>query len=256
MGKSSLRTGLTIVEMVIVSLIVAMLMGYVWKFYSSSTEINRHTYSQSQLQTDTRLFFDQFARDVASSYRFCEMDYETHKMAFYVFQDVMTPSDTILYNGATLRLKEDHSIVVSRVEYSWDSESKKVVRKQVPGKLAITKKPAMTFTEDSSNAAPEDAPKERVYLTNIQQFDFRAYQVVLDFKAGSSDPLYKVTPIESKDQASATTFVTLRVHNKIDEAGSRRDEELDVVSKFYSRVRLAEATYPGYFSMVDEDGSF
>jgi hypothetical protein len=49
----------------------------------------------------------------------------------------------------------------------------------------------------------------------------------------------------------------LRIHTKIDEGSEkRRDEELDIVTKFYSSVKLAEVANPGHFSSTDSDGRF
>jgi len=48
----------------------------------------------------------------------------------------------------------------------------------------------------------------------------------------------------------------LRIHTKIDESAGKRDEELDIVTKFYSSYRLAEVANPGSFSTTDSDGKF
>jgi len=262
MAQNSRRSAFTLVEMIVTVLIVSMLMGYAWKIFFGGRETMRHTVSQSQIQAESRWFLDHLARDIAASYRFYAVNPAEMKFGFYSFQLTRTPTDEIFYDTlrGTFKKPDDYSINVLKIEYSWNQNGT-VKRSQVPGYLKFIKSPP-EFQEGPSAQYEntENAKSEKIVLSHINDFEFKPYQQV--YKRNTANPTeppkVQVVPILSTDPKKAvlTTFITLRIHNKIDEKGDRRDEELDLVGKFYSRVRLAEAAYPGYFCITDEYRTF
>jgi hypothetical protein len=258
------RRAVTIVEMVVTVLIVSFLMGYAWKIWMSGRETTRHTVSQSQMQADTRIFLDRLARDIAAAYRFYTVDPAERKFGFYSFQLTRTPLDEIFYDTlrGTYKKYDDYAINVLKIEYTWNPDGS-VTRSQVPGYLRFLRTP-MSFQEGppAQYEGTENARHEKVMLQHVASFTFKAYQQV--FKRNSANPTEPPTvqvipvpgPLNDPKKAALTTFIVLRLHNKIDEQGDRRDEEVDLVGKFYSRVRLAEAAYPGYFCTTDEFRTF
>lgn len=243
-------------EMVVTVVLVSFLMGYAWKIYFGGRETMRHTVSQSQMQTETRVFFDHLNLDISSAYRFIEVNPDDGKISFYRFQTSRNTLEAMLYDpntGKTLPVTT-YGIDVLKVEYSKQADGT-VKRSQTPGILKIHKN--MEFSEGSPSQYENtpNAPFEKTVLHNIADFDVKGYEQTF---IASNDP--NVNPVSIKEidgkdpkKAPKITFIVLRIHNKIDEVKSRRDEELDLVGKFFSRVRLADAAYPGYFCSTDED---
>ncbi|NLI78093.1 MAG: hypothetical protein GX442_16880 [Candidatus Riflebacteria bacterium] len=256
------RRTFTLTEMIITVLIISFLMGYAWKIWLGGRETTRHTLSQSQIQSDSRIFLDHLARDVAAAYRFYTVNPAEKKFGFYSFQITRTPSDEIFFNtlNGAIKPADEYAINVLKIEYAWSTDGT-VKRSQVPGYLKFIRNP-MVFTEGpaAQYSGTENEKFEKVVLRDVADFDFKPYQQV--FKRTTTNPTeppkVQVVPVTATDpkKATLTTFITLRIHNKIDEVGNRRDEELDLVGKFYSRVRLAEAAYPGYFCTTDEYKTF
>ncbi len=258
------RRAVTIVEMVVTVLIVSFLMGYAWKIWMSGRETTRHTVSQSQMQQDARIFLDRLARDIAAAYRFYTVDPAERKFGFYSFQSTRTPLDEIFFDTlrGTFKNYDDYAINVLKIEYTWNQDGS-VTRVQVPGYLRFLRTP-MNFQEGppAQYEGTENARHEKVMLQHVASFTFKPYQQV--FKRNTSNPTEPPTvqvlpvagPLNDPKKAALTTFLTLRLRSRIDEPGDRRDEEVDLVGKFYSRVRLAEAAYPGYFCTTDEYRTF
>ena len=252
------RRGFTLVELFVTMAIVSLLMGYAWKIYFSGRETMRNTVSQSQMQAETRWFFDQLARDIAAAYRFIEVDPAGKKFSFYCFQTSRRVLEDMLYDTAGKAIApQDQVIDVLKIEYRLEANGQ-VKRQQTPGMLNFLR-PQMTFTVGpaAQYSGTSNEPGTKTVLHNIADFQFAGYEQ--EFKANArpdEDPVV-IRKIEGTDptKAGKTSFITLRVHNKIDEKQGR-DEELDLVCKFYSRVRLADAAYPGYFSTTDENGDY
>lgn len=256
------RRGFTLVEMIVTIVIITFLMGYAWKIYFGGRETMRYNVSMSQMQAEARWFFDQISRDVAACYRFYSVNPADKKFGMYCFQFTRTPLDYIFYDdsagGAAIPANRQQ-IDVLKIEYSWSSDGK-VRRTQTPGKLKFQEaNPTFTQGPASQYTGTENEAREKVVLENIADFIFKPYAQEFDPNAASSENYVKIVPIDAANQAnaSATTFITLRVHSKIDERHSeRRDEELDIVAKLYSRVKLAESVNPGTFCSTDADGRF
>lgn len=252
------RRGFTLVELFVTMAIVTLLMGYAWKIYFSGRDTMRNTVSQSQMQSETRWFFDQLARDVAAAYRFIEVNPTLKKFSFYCFQTSRRTLEDMLYNsGGQAIAPQDQVIDVLKIEYRLEANGQ-VKRQQTPGILNFLRNP-MVFAEGpaAQYSGTSNEPGTKTVLHNIADFEFTGYEQ--DFKASArpdEDPVI-IRKIDGTDaaQAGKTSFIALRVHNKIDERQGR-DEELDLVCKFYSRVRLADAAYPGYFSTTDENGDY
>jgi hypothetical protein len=240
--------------MMIVAAVVALLMGFAWHFYFSGRETMRHTVSQSQVQADTRIILDQLETEMTGCYAFSEVDSEKKKFGFYAFTYSKVPLDEIYYDtSGTARdgqTEKDARIMVARYEYEW-REDGSVLKRRTPGWLYFLQTP-MKFVEGDGNTFDAHTPFEKVVLRDIADFEVRAYSQEID---QSSDSGTKITPLP-REKSEEAAFIVLRLHTKVDEAGNRRDEELDIVTKFYSSTRLAEITNPGYFCSTDRDGKF
>lgn len=255
-----LRRGFTLVEMVVTVIIISFLMGYAWKIYFGGRETMRYNVSMSQMQSEARWFFDQISRDVAACYRFYSVNPADKKFGMYCFQYARTSLDDIYYDSAGKAIPiGKQQIDVMKVEYSWTSDGK-VRRKQIPGKLRFQETdPTFTQGPSSQYSGLETEEREKIVLNNIADFIFKPYAQEFTPNPTSGQNYVKIVPIDatSSSSASATSFITLRIHSKIDEKhADRRDEELDIVAKLYSRVKLAESMNPGTFCSTDADGRF
>lgn len=250
------RCGFTITELIVVTAIVTMLMGVAWKIYFGSREITRHTVSQSQMQTDLRIFLDKLSREIGACYAFHEVDPAAKKFSFFSFRYARTVLEELYYNESTRQSESfiNQKIRVLRIEYEHKANGD-ILRTQKVGNLFFLRAP-IEFQEVTIAGAvdQDDLSFSSVELKNVQDFEFKGYKQEFQYNNPSSP--VSITPLSDPAHASGTTFLTLRIHALKDEVGQRRDEELDVVCKFYSRVKLAEAAYPGYFSSVDSDQRF
>lgn len=254
MAPEKCKKGITLVEMMVVAAVVTLLMGFAWHFYFSGRETMRHTVSQSQVQADTRIMLDQLETEMTSCYAFDEVDSQEKKFSFYAFTYSKVPLDEIFYDntGQPRKTNEesDARIMVAKYEYSWNEDGT-VLKKRTPGWFYFLKKP-MCFTEGDVNTFESYKAFEKKVLRDIAAFEVKAYTQTPD---RDSDTGFRIAPLDSP-QAQNASFIVLRVHTKIDETGNRRDEELDIVTKFYSSVKLTEIANPGYFSSTDADGRF
>lgn len=249
------RKGFTLVEAMIVAGILTLLLGFAWKFYFGGRETMRHTVSQSQVQADTRLLLDQLEVEMGSCYSFNEIDTDGKKFSFYAYAFVRTPLDVVLYdasgNPRSGGSDSDSKLKVIKYEYSW-AEGGKVTKRRTPGWLLFLRNP-MEFKEGDPSAFIAAYSKlEKVVLRDIADFDIKGYSQTPDKTADSGFKTEPVTPAKSSDAA----FIVLRLHTRKDEAASRRDEELDIVTKFYSQVKLAEVSNPDFFCTTDRQGKF
>ncbi len=254
-----MRNGFTLVEMMVTVVIITFLMGYAWKIYFSGRETMRYNVSMSQMQAEARWFFDQISRDVAACYRFYAVNPDEKKLGMYCFQYTRTPLDYVFYSdsagGAAIPVG-DQQIDVLKVEYTFTPDGK-VKRTQTPGKLKFqSANPTFTQGPAAQYTGTENEAREKVLLENIADFVYRPYTQEFKPNPTAGESAVKVTPVTGTS-ASSTVFIALRIHSKIDEKHSeRRDEELDIVAKLYSRVKLADAMYPGIFCSTDADGRF
>lgn len=236
----------------IVAAVVALLMGFAWHFYFSGRETMRHTVSQSQVQADTRIILDQIETEMTSCYAFAEVDQEKKKFSFYSYTYSKVPLDEIFYdssgNTRSTGLDSAARIMVARYEYQW-REDGTVLKKRTPGWLYFLQQP-MKFEEGDANTFDAYPAFEKVVLRDIADFEVKAYSQKNSPATGLQ--ITALTPAQVQDAA----FIVLRIHTKVDEVGNRRDEELDVVTKFYSSVKLADIANPGYFCSTDRDGTF
>ena len=248
--REHFRRGFTLIELLVTTALLVLLLGYAWKIYFGGRETTRHTLNQSQLQSKSRIFLERLDRDIASAYSFYEFNSAENRFGFYCFKYARTPTDWIYYSkvdGKPIKPSEQE-IYVLKIEYSM--KDGKVRRRQWPGSLKFQMDPAVfTPSPPSSSPEPGNSVSDFVILQDIQAFEFKPYRQ--SFSEDGSG--VTITPLQDSG-ASGTTFITLRLHNKIDKVGDRRDEELDLVIKLFSRVKLAEAAYPKYFSSTDQNG--
>ncbi|MEW6709781.1 MAG: prepilin-type N-terminal cleavage/methylation domain-containing protein [Candidatus Riflebacteria bacterium] len=254
MMQKAEKKGFSLVELMIVAGLALMLLGFAWKFYFGGRDAMTHTVSQSQVQADTRIFLDQLEVEMGSCYSFHEIDPENKKFSFYSFTFARMPLDEVLYKSdGTPRpnnSESDARIKVVKYEYSW--ADKKVTKKRTPGWLKFLRKP-MEFSEgDASQFIDPYKKMEKVVLRDIVDFEFKGYKQMPDATAESGFKTLPVTP----DKAAEAAFITLRLHTFKDESPRRRDEELDIVTKFYSQTRLAEVANPYFFCTTDNQGKF
>lgn len=257
MELSKKTPGFTLTEMCITVAIVTMMMGYAWRIYFSGRETTRHTISQSQMQSDARIFFDRLSRDMMMSYQFYLLNQDENRFGFYAFQTTRTPLDDIYYRyptGEALPYSEQR-INILKIEYSLQADGT-VVREQTPGYLKfILVPPEFNDGPASQYEGTENAPSRKVLLKNISSFQFKGYRHI--FTPGVKPPV-TTEVINPSDAASVrnTSFIALKIHSHIDEGAARNDEELELAAKFYSRTRLAEDSNPGAFSSVDANHRF
>lgn len=262
MGK---QRGFTIPELIITIVIVAILLGYAWSIYFSGRETMRQNVSQSHMQNETRIFFDHLTQEIAQAYRFLEIDgenTEVKKFSFYSFQFFRAGLDRIYYNEATAALlpPNDQKFDVVKYEYVWNKKDKTLKKSQTGGFLYFLRRP-MTFEVGpvgQYEGSKDVAFVNKIVLKSLDEFELKGYEQNYKSDAPDNEPPYTLREIHGNGEgnASSATFLVLHVHNKIDEVGSRRDEEVDLVGKFYSRARLADAAYPGYFGSVDDNDRY
>lgn len=251
------KKGFTLVETIIVAAIVLLLMGFVWKFYFSGRETMRHTVSQSQVQQDTRIFLDHLENEMGSCYSFTEIDSEKKCFSFYSFVYARMPLDEIFYDstGKPRKTGPDSGakLKVVKVEYAWQ-ENGEVIKNRTPGWLYFTKDP-MEFKEGNPDhfIAHYAKLEDKVVLRNIAEFDIRGYK---QQRAPNSSPKKIITEPITKETSEDATFIVLRVHTKKEESSNRRDEELDIVTKFYNQTKIAEVANPDFFCSTDREDRF
>jgi Tfp pilus assembly protein PilE len=256
MALETKRSGLSLVELIITVLILALLMGFAWKFYFGGRETMRHTVSQSQVQADTRIFLDHLETEMASAYSFYKVDSEKKVFGFYSFVFARTTLDDILYDASGRPQKSGtdspQKIKTVRYEYAWNEDGT-VTKTREPGWLYFLQKP-MKFEKgnDSAYIAAYKSMEKKV-LKNIVDFGIRGYIQKPDKSQTSG---FKYDFVDTAEKAADTSFITLRIHTQKDEANNRRDEELDIVTKFYCKTKLAETANPGYFCSTDNDGKY
>ena len=249
------KKAITLVELIVAMLIMAFIAIYVWRVYFNSTESMRYTVSQSQIQSDIRIFLDKLETEMMTCYAFDKVDTENKKFSFYSFTYGKMSLDEILYdtsgNPRSTASDSDSRIKVLKLEYSWADG--KVTKKRTPGWLYFLHRPP-EFQADPTSTAFDDSEKayEDDVLKEISEFDVKGYCQLPDL---GLDKLVKITPV-TPETATSTTFIVLRLHAFKEEGGKKRDEEIDIVTKFYSSIRLAEAANPGCFCTTDNDGRF
>ena len=252
--KRNTKKAFTLVEMMVAMLIIAFIAGYAWKIYSNSGETMRHTVSQSQIQSDIRNFLDNLEAEMMTCYCFDTIDTDKKMFSFYCFTYSKQPLDNILYDGANPRSTgsdSDACLKVKKIEYSWADGI--VTKKRTPGWLYFLQLP-MKFEASTSNAFDEsDKAMTREDLKDITEFEVKGYHQQVG--GTPEDKGLKVTLLKPEDSYKAT-FIVLRLHTHKDEGAKRRDEEIDIVTKFYSSIRVANITNLGYFSTTDSDGRY
>ena len=248
------KKAFTLVEMMVSMLIIAFIAGYAWKLYSNSGETMRHTVSQSQIQADIRSFLDNLEAEMMTCYSFDTIDTDKKMFSFYCFTYSKQPLDNILYDGSAIKSTgpdSDAAIKVKRIEYSWENGI--VTKKRTPGWLYFLQKP-MKFEASNSNAFDAtDKAMTKEELRDISEFEVKGYSQELG--GNPEDKGLKITQLKPEDSYKAA-FIVLRLHTHKDEGAKRRDEEIDIVNKFYSTIRVANLTNLGYFSTTDRDGRY
>ena len=245
----------TLVELMVSMLIIAFLAGYAWYLYSNSGETMRHTVSQSQIQADIRGFLDNLETEMMTCYSFDTVDTEKKLFSFYCFTYSKLPLDDVLYDSSgnlhSTGADSEAKIKVKKMEYSWADG--KVTKKRTPGWLYFVQKP-MKFEASTSSAFDEtDKAMTKEVLKDITEFEVRGYSQKNTKTEDSINT--EITPIKPEN-ATSTTFIVLRLHAFKEEGAKRRDEEIDIITKFYSGVRIADTANPGYFCTTDSDGRY
>jgi Tfp pilus assembly protein PilE len=250
----SKKSAVTLTELMISVVVVSMLIGAAWNFYFDSRDTMRHTVSQSQIQSDTRIMLDHLESEMSSCYSFNEIDEDKKKFSFYSFTYNNTPLDEVLYDVTgephTTGTDSNSKIMVVRYDYEW-KEDGTVLKSRVPGYLYFLKKPIHFEPSNSGEFDYYGVINNRIVLREISDFEIKGYYQEPDLVTKKVN----IRPIK-KDESDQATFIVLRLHTKIDEGANKRDEELDIVTKFYSNYRLAEVANPGSFSTTDSDGKF
>lgn len=246
--------GVTLVEIMVVASILIVLLGFAWQFYFGGRETMRHTVSQSQVQSDTRIFLDQLETEMTSCYAFFAASPEEKKFGFYSFTFAKVPLDVIYYDNTgkprSTGTDSDARIMVVKYEYQW--EKGEVTKKRTPGWLYFLQEPMKFVQGDATQFDSNYSAMQKKVLRDISDFEIKAYSQTPDRESETGTKILPLTNDKAKDAA----FIVLRLHTKKDEAQNRRDEELDIVTKFYSNTKLAEIANPGYFSSTDKDGKF
>lgn len=253
------KKAFTLVELIVAMLIVAFIGTFAWKIYLNSQETMRHTVSQSQIQADIRIFLDKLETEMMTCYAFDNIDSENKKFSFYSFTYGNVPLEEIYYNGGEIRNDSEDPpyIKVKKIEYSW-TEDGKVKKTRTPGFLYFLLDPMDPnyFKETSSGVDDEDKKMTNEELRDISGFEVKGYVQSISNNSDNEIEL-KIEPVSDPVVPShSATFIVLRLHAFKDEKGNKRDEEIDVVTKFYSPVKIADDANPGSFCSTDNDGSF
>ena len=252
--KRNNKKAFTLVEMMVAMLIIAFIAGYAWKIYSNSGETMRHTVSQSQIQADIRGFLDNLEAEMMTCYAFDTIDTEKKMFSFYCFTYSKQPLDNLLYDGANPKstgTDSDAALKVKKIEYSWADGI--VTKKRTPGWLYFLQKP-IKFEASTSNAFDEtDKAMTKEELKDITEFEVKGYY---QQTGGTPENKGLIVKQVKPEESSTAAFIVLRLHTHKDEGAKRRDEEIDIVTKFYSSIIVSSITNPGYFSTTDRDGRF
>lgn len=234
--------------------IVAFIGSYAWKIYFGSRETMRHTVAQSQIQSDMRIMLDHLEEEMTSCYMFDEVDTDNKKFSFYSFLYNKVSLDDIYYDSSGQMLStgtdSDAKIMVAKYEYSCDEQGN-VFKSRTPGYLYFLQEPIKFEPSSGSEFSFYKQYTNKKMLSDIADFEVKAYSQT----RSPNETEVKIKEV-SKDKAQDAAFIVLRLHVKIDESGSRRDEELDIVTKFYSNYKLADVANPGSFSSTDHNGKF
>ncbi len=248
--------GFTLTEMMVVVVVVTLLMGFVWHFYFSGRETMRHTVSQSQIQLDTRIFLDNLEVEMSSCYTFCEVDNQNKKFSFYAFTTTPPHLDDVYYNTSgelrTTGADSDSTLSMVKYEYEW-KEDGTVLKRRTPGMLYFLQQPMRFIAGEPTDI--RYSSMEKTALRDIADFEIKAYSQKLQREGEMLTPV--IEPVTAPEKIEDASFIVLRLHTRIEEQSERRrDEELDIVTKFYSSVKLAEVANPGHFSSTDRDGRY
>lgn len=250
------KKGLTVTELVLATLIMSMLIGFIWNIYFSGRETMRHTVSQSAIQNEARIFLDHLEMEMSACYSFIEVDEEESKFSFYSFTFGRVDLDQMLYDtmgrprgtGAD----SDQFIRVVKYEYEWVEDEHHVIKSRTPGNLKFLRDP-MEFVPGRDDDFSEQyrSLDSIVVLRDIANFEVIGYKHIYDLVASNVE-----TERVDVDNSSETVFIVLKLHTLIDEHAGQRDEELELVTKFYSQYQIVKAANPGWFSTTDSDGRF
>ena len=248
------KKAFTLVELIVSMLILSFIAFYIWRVYFGSSETMRHTVAQSQIQSDIRGFLDQLEVEMITCYGFESVDSDNKSFSFYSFPFGRSKLETIYYDdsGEPIPIGEDsdQKMKILKFEYSWKDGV--ITKKKTPGYLYFLRKP-MLFENSMFGFDESDKASTKEVLKDIDEFEVKGYN---QYTYQSADELKVITTPVTPATASSTTFIVLRVHAFKDEGGKKRDEELDIVTKFYSSIRLADAANPGYFCSTDDEGRF
>ena len=248
------KKGISLIEAIIATLIIAFLGTYAYNIYFGSRETMRNTIVQSQIQSDMRIMLDHLEEEMATCYSFNEIDTANKKFSFYSFLYNKVPLDYIFYDntGTPLSTGTDSNakIMVCKYEYS-HTNNVKVLKSRTPGYLYFLQEP-MRF--EPNNNGEFDNYKQysnKEMISDILDFEIKGYSQTR--KSNSTEVIIKEV---TKEKSADAAFIVLRVHAKIDESGNKRDEELDIVTKFYNNYKLTDVANPNSFSSTDHNGQF
>lgn len=248
------KKGITLFEAMITTVIISFLAGYAYKIYFGSRETMRHTIAQSQIQSDMRVMLDHLEEEMATCYSFDEIDTENKKFSFYSFLYNKVPLDYIYYDssGQNLSTGTDSKarILVCKYEYSLSNDGK-ILKSRTPGNLYFLQEPMNFQPSNSGEFDNYKAYTNKEMVSDIVDFEIKAYSQKR--KQNSTEVTIKEV---TKEKSADAAFIVLRLHAKIDESANRRDEELDIVTKFYSNYKLTDVANPNSFSSTDHNGQF
>ncbi|MFC1744230.1 hypothetical protein ACFL35_09550 [Candidatus Riflebacteria bacterium] len=235
----------TLVEAMIAVGIMSLLIFILLKLFVQKSMVFRELEQRLAEQGDTRITLELMYRDVSSSYRFTRLDPVQGVIEMICAQkDPTELSESFRGPNPKIGKKPDPTSLflrVNKIRYYFKGGKSKdkrlgrtIYRKSTPGKFFL-------LTETFVPGGVKGKPRDLLALRHIEKFDFEAFSV--DQKGIHT----RVNPANKAMLARTSLLVLHIIMTKYEqEAGA-----LKMSLNLYSRARISESLFPGYFNTID-----